>query len=84
MGPHRRPLAAIGFVMALLVLLTGCAGKLRLSGKTMCEAHGGSYSAQTKQCSYPAQQPPRNITQVCQAHGGTYDPIGEDCVLDYP
>jgi hypothetical protein len=63
-------------------LLAGCAGKGRLSARTMCEAHGGSYSAQAQQCSYPPQQPPRNVTDICLAQGGTYDPIGQTCVLD--
>ncbi len=82
MGSRRPTLVAIGFAMALSALLTGCAGKVRLSAKTMCEAHGGSYSAQAQQCSYPPQQPPRDVTDICLAHGGTYDPIGQTCVLD--
>jgi hypothetical protein len=82
MGSWHRRLAAIGFALTLPALLTGCAGKRQLSAKTMCEAHGASYSAQAQQCNYPPQQPPRNVTDICLAHGGTYDPIGQTCVLE--
>jgi hypothetical protein len=78
---HER-LVAMGVGVALLTLLSGCAAKGRLSAKTMCEAHQGSYSAQAQQCSYPPQQPPRNVSDICLAHGGTYDAIGQTCVMD--
>jgi hypothetical protein len=47
---YRKTLIRIGVVIALSGPLSGCTGRVRLSGKTMCEAHGGSYSAQAKQC----------------------------------
>ena len=82
MGSRHEPLVAIGLALALLTLLAGCAGKGPLSVKTMCEAHGGSYSAQAQQCSYPPQQPPRSATDICMAHGGTYDAMGQTCDLE--
>ncbi len=75
-------LVRFGVALVLPLLLTACAGKVRLSAKTMCEAHGGSYSGQTKQCSYPPQQPARNVNDICLAQGGTYDAIGEACILE--
>jgi hypothetical protein len=35
-------------VAAPALLLSGCAAQVRLSRKVMCEAHGGTYSSQTK------------------------------------
>ena len=78
----RTTLVAIGLVVALAGSLSGCAGGVRLSSKTMCEAHGGSYSAQAKQCAYPAQQPSRSALQICQMHGGQWDEVSDSCDLD--
>jgi hypothetical protein len=79
---HRTTVAGIAFVVALAVSLSGCAGKVRLSSKTMCEAHGGSYSPQTKQCAYPAQQPSRSALQICQMQGGRWDEVSDSCAID--
>jgi hypothetical protein len=78
----RETLAAIGVAVAISGSLSGCAGRVRLSSKTMCEAHGGSYSTQTKQCSYPAQQPPRSALQICQMQGGQWDEVSDACAID--
>ena len=78
----RSVLVGVACVMALAGPLSGCAGKIRLSSKTMCEAHGGSYSSQTKQCSHPAQASSQNAAQICQTMGGTSDPVSEECVFD--
>lgn len=78
----RKTLVVIGIVVAISGSLSGCAGRVRLSGKTMCEAHGGSYSTQAKQCSYPAQQPSRSALQICQMQGGQWDPVADSCAID--
>jgi hypothetical protein len=78
----RTTVASIASLIVLLGALTGCARPVRLSGKTMCESHGGNYSAQTKQCSYPAQQPARSAQQICQALGGQWDDLSDACALD--
>ena len=54
---HRTSLAGIGLMVVVTVSLSGCAGRVHLSSKMMCEAHGGTYSAQAKRCAYPAQPP---------------------------
>ena len=78
----RKALTAIGVVIALSGSLSGCTGRVRLSGKTMCEAHGGTYSTQAKHCSYPAQQPTRSVLQICQMQGGQWDEVSDSCAID--
>jgi hypothetical protein len=78
----RKTLTAIGVVIALSGSLSGCTGRVRLSGKTMCEAHGGSYSTQAKQCTYPAQQSSRSALQICQMQGGQWDDVSDACAID--
>jgi len=75
----RRMLVA---VVALAGSLSGCAGTVHLSGKTMCEAHGGTYAAQSKQCSYPAQPPTRSASDICRMHGGQWDDVSDSCAID--
>ena len=54
----------------------------RVSTKSMCEAHGGSYSTTAKQCTYPAQPPPRSAAQICQMQGGELDPVSDECAIN--
>jgi hypothetical protein len=71
--------------MAGLLGLTGCAGKsgkVRVSGKTMCEAHGGTYNATAQHCTYTAK--PRSVSQSCQAQGGYYDTAAQFCEMGLP
>ena len=48
----------------------------------MCEAHGGSYSATAKQCTYPAQPSTRSAAQICQMQGGEFDPVSDECAIN--
>ena len=82
MSHHRSTMAGIGLVVALAVSLSGCAGRARVSTKSMCEAHGGSYSMTAKQCTYPPQSPPRSAAQICQMQGGQLDPVSDECAID--
>ena len=61
--------------------LSGCAGRARISTQAMCEVHGGSYSSQAKQCTYPPQQPPRSA-ELCRMHGGELDPVTDECAIN--
>ena len=79
---HRATVAGIGFVVALTASLSGCAGRARVSTKSMCEAHGGSYSMTAKQCTYPPQPPTRSAAQICQAQGGELDPVSDECAIN--
>jgi len=67
----RQPSTAAMTVVAITLLaLTGCAGKVRLSGKMMCEAHGGTYDAAGRQCTYTAQT--LSAKQICQRTSDGY------------
>jgi hypothetical protein len=79
---HRRMVVGIGVVIAIAGSLSGCAGRARVSTKSMCEAHGGSYSATAKQCTYPAQPSARSAAQICQMQGGQLDPVSDECAID--
>jgi hypothetical protein len=82
---RRESTVMIALLMMALLGLTGCAsksGKVRVSGKTMCEAHGGMYNAATQQCTYAAQ--PRSVRQSCQAQGGYYDDAAQFCEMGPP
>jgi hypothetical protein len=72
---HRgRALAAIALAMALVVPQA----KVRKTSKQMCEAHGGTYNAQTQQCAHTA---PKTVSaqQACQQQGGVYWPQEQYC-----
>lgn len=82
---RRESTAIIGLLMVALLSLAGCAakgGKVRLSAKTMCEAHGGTYNATAQHCTYSAQ--PRPMSQSCQAQGGYYDSAAQFCEMGPP
>ena len=59
--------------------LTGCGGKLRMTGQKMCESEGGTYNVQMKHCTYSNQ--PRSAKQSCQAKGGYYDEAADVCEI---
>jgi len=69
-------------LVALAGSLSGCASSVRLSSKTMCEAHGGTYAAQSKQCSYPEQPPARSALDICRMHGGEWDDVADMCAVN--
>ena len=77
---HRAVVASLGVVFALAVSLSGCG--VKLSGRVMCDAHAGTYNAQTKQCTYPPNPSPRSATAICQAQGGTWDNVSDMCAID--
>jgi hypothetical protein len=75
----RRAVTTMAVVSVLMVSLTGCAGKFKISGMKMCQATGGTYNQQAKHCTYAAQT--RTAQQSCQAHGGYYDPAADVCEM---
>ena len=79
---NHRMVVGIGLAIAIAGSLSGCAGRVRISSKSMCEAHGGSYSATGKTCTYPAQQQARSAAQICQMQGGQIDPVSDECAFD--
>ena len=73
----------LGVSCAIALTLTGCAssggGKVRVSSAKRCAAHGGTYNATAKSCSYQATTV--SAAQSCQAEGGYYDPSADYCEL---
>jgi len=69
----------LGVSCAIALTLTGCAssGKVRVSSAKRCAAHGGTYNATAKSCSYQATTV--SAAQSCQAEGGYYDPNADFC-----
>jgi hypothetical protein len=79
---YRGMVMDIGVMIAIAGSLSGCAGRARVSTKSMCEAHGGSYSATAKQCTDTAQPSARSAAQICQMQGGQLDPVSDECAID--
>lgn len=75
----KRGSMVLGVTLALAFALTGCAGKVRVSSAKMCVAHGGTYNASAKSCSYTVST--KSAAQVCQAQGGFYDTGADFCEL---
>ena len=74
-------LLMIGMSVAVAFSVVGCAssGKVRVSSATRCKAHGGTYDATAKSCSY--QSTTMSAKQSCEAEGGNYDPIVDYCEI---
>lgn len=67
----------VGITLAAALASTGCAGKAKITTSKACAAHGGTYNASAKTCSYTAST--RSATQICQAQGGYYDTVADTC-----
>jgi hypothetical protein len=72
-------LVGVALVLGLSLSLGACGTKVRLSSKLMCEAHGGTYSAQQQHCSYT--QKTLSARAVCEQQGGMYLPAEQYCEL---
>ena len=66
----------VGITLAALAS-TGCAGTVRMSSSKACAAHGGTYDASAKTCSYTAST--RSAKQICDQQGGYYNTIADFC-----
>ena len=77
---NRRPLV-VGIALAAALMTVGCAsgGKVRVSGGKMCQAHGGTYNAATKSCSYTAST--KSLRDSCQQQGGNWDDAAGFCEM---
>jgi hypothetical protein len=73
---HRRHLA-VGIVLAVSLAATGCAGKVRIASTKSCQAHGGTYDASARTCTF--ERSSKNAPEICQAQGGYYDPAADYC-----
>lgn len=70
-----------GIALAASLVATGCAtgGKVRLASSKSCQAHGGTYDASARTCSFDRVS--KNAPEICQAEGGYYDPNADFCEL---
>jgi hypothetical protein len=75
---HRRHLA-VGIVLAVSLAATGCAGKTRIASNKSCQAHGGTYDASARTCTF--ERSSKNAPEICQAEGGFYDSVADYCEL---
>ena len=73
--------AGIALIAALTIV--GCAGKVRMAGSSMCQAHGGTYNATSKTCTYTATT--LSAKQICESHpGGYWDDAAGFCEVGNP
>ena len=66
-----------GIVLIATIALAGCAGKVRVTSAKSCAAHGGTYNAAAKSCTYAATT--RTAKQSCEMNGGFYDTDADVC-----
>ena len=77
--PRSHLVFAIALVASLVV--TGCAtgGKVRIASSKSCQAHGGTYDASARTCTF--ERVSKNAAAICQEEGGYYDPNADFCEL---
>ena len=67
----------VGITLVVALASTGCAGKFRITTSKSCAAHGGTYNASAKTCSYTTST--RSANQICDQQGGYYDTVADTC-----
>ena len=67
----------VGIALAAALASTGCAMKARVTTAKACAAHGGTYNASARTCSYTAST--RTAKQICDQQGGFYDTAADIC-----
>jgi hypothetical protein len=75
-----KTLKGVLLALALAAVASGCAsggGTVKHSTAKTCAAHGGTYNAAAKTCTYA--QATRSAKQICDAQGGWYDPTDDNC-----
>jgi hypothetical protein len=73
----------VGVMLGVALTTVGCAtggSRVRISGAKMCKAHGGTYNAATKSCSYVAMI--KVLKQSCEEQQGTWDDASDFCQID--
>jgi hypothetical protein len=82
----------VGLTLVVAVMSVGCAStnpssspssspsnKARVGSARTCRAHGGTYNATTKSCTYTATT--RSAKDTCAASGGYYDVAADVCEI---
>ena len=78
----------VGITLVAALMSVGCASgaggsgkkKVGVTGAKMCQAHGGTYNAATKMCSYTAST--KSMREACAAQGGAFDDAADFCDMD--
>ena len=72
----------VGVMLGVALTTVGCAsgGRVRISGAKMCQAHGGTYNAANKSCSYVATT--KSLKASCEEQQGTWDDAAGFCQID--
>jgi hypothetical protein len=73
----RRSHLVLGIMLAISLVATGCAGKVRLASAKSCQAHGGTYDPVSKACTVAGTA--RSSQSICVAQGGYYEPLADIC-----
>ena len=72
-----------GITLAVSLAAAGCAtggsGKVRVASSKSCQAHGGTYDASARTCTF--ERVSKNAAAICQDEGGYYDPNADYCEL---
>jgi len=74
----RTALVSSGATVLVGLLLGACASSVKLSSAKMCNAAGGTYTANVCNSGAPNQ---RTAVQMCQTHGGIYDSVLDMCEI---
>ena len=73
-----KTLKGVVLMVALAAVASGCASNVvKHSSAKACAAHGGTYNAAAKTCTYAAST--RSAQQICQGNDGYYDPTNDIC-----
>jgi hypothetical protein len=75
----RRHLVLV-MTLTAAIAVTGCAGKVQVSSAKMCKAHGGTYNASSKSCTYTALT--RTAKQTCEEQDGYFDLAADICTFN--
>jgi len=66
--------------LAATVAMAGCAGQVKVTSAKMCTAHGGTYNAASKSCTYAAVT--RTAKQTCEQQDGYFDEAAQICTFN--
>jgi hypothetical protein len=76
---NRRHLVLV-MTLAATMGVTGCAGQVKVTSAKMCKAHGGTYNASSKSCTYAAVT--RTAKQTCEEQDGYFDEAAQICTFN--
>jgi len=77
-----------GITLVAALMSVGCASgpsaaeqkRIGATAVQMCQAHGGSYNATTRTCTYTPTT--KSMREACAAMGGAFDDAADYCDMD--